>query len=320
MKRSPILLAMILALISLDLFAQRLQRLPLQKREFEVKSPMTWAKRVIKIDPKTNKEITYDPKPKIEWANAKAGKYNLKWIGYDGKEKVIVFQRPDCVDVVVSAMTIMSKDTYQYKYNVKSLATSGDYLSGFAVENFSTNILPKRPSVVENVMLGNMSTGAFAFMDTNSGNWIRFAPLPPHPKILAGKTIQLTLFSPSLPGLVRCRVNGGKFGTLGVGEDIPGELGESLGELSYEAWPIGYTIGPVDKLFNLSKSERAKYVLELLPQFQKLGWMTAKAGQQYEKILGNQDLEGAYKRAELDLKVGAVTSEVLSILQGLQTK
>ena len=318
MIKISILLTIILALISQDLFAQKLQRLPLQKREFELKSPTIWSKRVIKVDPVTNEEVTYDPKPKIEWANAKAGKYNLKWIGYDGKEKVIVFQRPDCVDIVISALITRSTDSYQYKYNVRSLATSGDYLLGFAVQNFSSVVLPKRPSGANDIFIGDMTSGIFG---ADGGNWILLAPLsPPHFKVQPGQSIKFNLSSPSLPGLVKCRVRGGKFGTLGVGEDMPEELGESLGELSYEAWPTGYTIGPVDKLTNFSKSERANYVLELLPQFQKLGWMTAKASQQYEKFLRNQDLEGAYKRAEQDLKVGAITSEILSILQGLQTK
>ncbi len=317
MIKISICLTIILALVSVDSFAQRLQRLPLQKKKFELKAPHSWSKRVIKVDPQTKEEVIYDPKPKIEWANAKAGKYNLEWIGYDGKKKVIVFQRPDCIDVVVSALTMMSKATYQYKYNVRSLTTSGDYLLSFAVQNFSSVISPKRPSGTNGIFIGDMSTGIFG---DDGGNWIMLAPLAPHPKVQPGQTIQFNLYSTSLPGLVKCRVRGGKFGTTGVGEDMPAELGESLGELSYDAWPTGYTIGPVDKLANLSKSERAKYVLELLPQFKKLGWMTAKASQQYQKILGLQDLEGAYKRAEMDLKLGVITSEILSILQGLQAK
>ena len=145
-----------------------------------------------------------------------------------------------------------------------------------------------------------------------------FGTVPPHPYVQPGQKIKFKIDSPSPPGLVMCRVSGGTRVIEGVGEDMPGELGETLP--GYEALPSGYTIGPIDKLTNFSKSERAKYILELLPQFQKLGWMTAKASQQYEKILRNQDLEGAYKRAEQDLKLGAITSEILSILQGLQTK
>ena len=104
----------------------------------------------------------------------------------------------------------------------------------------------------------------------------------------------------------------------GVGEDMPGELGESIDALGYKAWPNGYTIGPIERLKTLTKPERAKYVLGLLPQFQKLGWMTPTARQQYEKIFRRDDLEGAYKRAQLDLKAGTITTEVLSILQGLK--
>jgi hypothetical protein len=62
----------------------------------------------------------------------------------------------------------------------------------------------------------------------------------------------------------------------------------------------------------------AKYLLELLPQFQKLGWMTAAARQRYENILRRDDLEAAYKRAEQDIKAGTITTEILAIIQGLK--
>ena len=101
---------------------------------------------------------------------------------------------------------------------------------------------------------------------------------------------------------------------IGTGEDIPGELENILP--SYQAWPSGYTIGPIERLKTLSKAERAKYVLELLPQFQKLGWMTATARQRYEKILRRDDLDGAYKRAQQDLKAGTITTEILNVNQG----
>ena len=102
----------------------------------------------------------------------------------------------------------------------------------------------------------------------------------------------------------------------GVGEDMPGELGETLP--GYEAWPSGYTIGPVERLKTLSKPERAKYALQLLPQFQKLGWMMPTVRSRYEQLLSRDEIEGAYHRAEHDLKAGRITTEVLSILQGLK--
>ena len=315
MIRIPILLTIIFALGLGTSSAQKLQRLPLQKKKIEVKSPSSWSKSA-RIDPRTKKEVPFDPKPRIELADARASKYSLKWIGYDGKEKVVVYQRPDCVDVVVAALAKRSSSgTYEYEYNVRSLATSGDYLHGFAVQNFGPVTSPKRPSIIENVFAGDMIDNPF---DSSGGNWIRFAPLPPHPKVQPGQTIRFKLYSSSPPGLVMCRVDGGDHVMKGVGEDMPGELGESLDALGYKAWPSGYTIGPVERLKTLSKPERAKYVLQLLPQFQKLGWMTAKARQRYENILRREDLEGAYKRAEQDLKAGTITTEVLSILQGLK--
>ena len=314
MKKIILSLIIILIVGVANLEAQKLQRLPMQKKKNEIKTPAVWSKST-RIDPRTKKEIPYDPMPKIEVANAKAGKYYLKWIGYDGKQKVTIYQRPDCVDVVIAAsISRASSGAFAYEYEVQSLITSGDYLQSFALQTFSSDILPKRPANNNNVIILDMSPGIFS----QDGTWIMFGPIPPHPYINPGQKIKFTLHSTSPPGIVMCRVSGGTRVIEGVGEDMPGELGETLP--GYEALPSGYTIGPIDKLTNFSKPERAKYVLELLPQFQKLGWMTAKASQQYEKFLRNQDLEGAYKRAEQDLKLGAITSEILSILQGLQTK
>ena len=201
MIRIPILLTIVLTFGLVTSSAQKLQRLPLQKKKIELKTPASWSKRVVKVDPQTKEEVYYDPKPRLELANARAGKYNLKWIGYDGKEKVVVYQRSDCVDVVVAALaTRSSSGTYEYEYNVQSLATSGDYLDGFAVENFSMVITPQRPSMINDVFIGDMSLGIFG---SKEGNWIRFAPLPPHPKVQPGQTIRFNLYSSSPPGLVK---------------------------------------------------------------------------------------------------------------------
>jgi hypothetical protein len=135
MKRLPIFLTTVLAFGLASSPTQQLQRLPLQKKKIELKSPSSWPKSA-RVDPHTKKEIPYDPKPRIEVADPRAGKYNLKWIGYDGKEKVVVYQRPDCVGVVVAASTaISSSGTFAYEYAVRNLAISGDYLNGFAVQN-----------------------------------------------------------------------------------------------------------------------------------------------------------------------------------------
>jgi hypothetical protein len=52
---------------------------------------------------KTGQERFYDPKPRVSLLNERAGLYALKWVGYDGMEKTIVYQRPDAIDAIVIA-------------------------------------------------------------------------------------------------------------------------------------------------------------------------------------------------------------------------
>jgi hypothetical protein len=291
--------------------AQQLQRVALQKKKIELKPPSTWSKSFVRIDPQTKKEIYHDPKPRLEVANAKAGKYYMKWISHDGKEKVIVYQRPDCVDVIVIASATRSASGYEYEYTVQNLKTSGDYLNGFAVQNFSADVLPKRPSNVNNVLIGNMSAGIFG-----GGNWIRFAPIPPHPKVQPGQTVKFRLYSQSPPALVECRVNGGDFVIKGVGEELPPELEALI--LGHDALPRGYTIGPSDDLRGMSKEEKISYLLKTLPQCQKQGWVTTRVLQTYEQLLRQGDLQGIFTRTANDLKADSITTEVFAIIEGVK--
>src|SRR5829696_7917946 len=79
------------------------QRRPLEKQQREYKVPTDYEPRERGYDPKTGELITYDHKPRVELLDEKSGKYAFKWVGYDRKEKVIIFQRADAVDVIVSA-------------------------------------------------------------------------------------------------------------------------------------------------------------------------------------------------------------------------
>lgn len=47
--------------------------------------------------------ITCDHRPRVELLDEKAGKYAFTWLGYDGKEKTVIFRRGDVIDVIVSA-------------------------------------------------------------------------------------------------------------------------------------------------------------------------------------------------------------------------
>lgn len=57
------------------------ERIPLEKSKVVLRSPETYEERV-RLNPKTGKEVSFDPRPRIEVVDAKAGKYIFKWIGY----------------------------------------------------------------------------------------------------------------------------------------------------------------------------------------------------------------------------------------------
>src|SRR6266481_9630467 len=93
----------------------KVHRQPLEKQRREYKTPTNYEHRDRGYDPKTGKLVTYDHKPRVELTDEKAGKYAFKWIGYDGKEKAVVFQRGDVLDVVVSA-DVSKTSGHQYVY------------------------------------------------------------------------------------------------------------------------------------------------------------------------------------------------------------
>src|SRR5207253_1902699 len=106
-----LLLLLVLGLVVADsacsqrqLAQTKAQRLPLEKQQWDLRSPGNYAPREVGSDPKTGKSIAYDHRPRVELLDAKAGKYLLKWVGYDGKEKTVVFQRGDAIDIIIRAM------------------------------------------------------------------------------------------------------------------------------------------------------------------------------------------------------------------------
>ncbi|MGH9942886.1 MAG: hypothetical protein ACRD9R_11085 [Pyrinomonadaceae bacterium] len=289
----------------------RVQRQPLEKQQREYKTPTNYEPHERGYDPKTGKTITYDHQPRVELVDAKAGKYAFKWIGVDGKEKTVIFQRADAIDVVVSAT--VSKTTegkYHYNYEVQNLPSSGTYLSGFIVQNFVSDVK------LDNK--GGMFTGAMsnAIYEFREGNWIHFADASDDLQLDPGQTVKLQLTSSAPPGLVGCRAVGGELSLEGVGEDMPLALERLLP--GYEEFPKGRTIGPVDSLQTLSLAEEAKYLLDNLPQFRKLGWMTDAALSRYEQRLKSGDLEAVRKRLEQNLKDEQITTEVFAIIEAMK--
>lgn len=101
----------------------------------------------------------------------------------------------------------------------------------------------------------------------------------------------------------------------GVGEHISSELEAAMP--GYDEWAKGYTIGLIDHLTTLNKSERAKYILENLPKFQEAGWMSEGTAKIYDAVLKREDLAGALVQAKKDLENEFVTTEVYYIIEGL---
>lgn len=292
--------------------ARKAQRLPLQKKKLVLTSPLHYPKRLLRIDPSTGGEIYYDHKPRIVVIDVKSGKYALKWIGYDGNEKSVVYQRPDALDVVVSALVSKTASgQYLYSYTIASLPGSVEPLTGFVVQNFASDVKPVK---MADVYIGEMTKNVNEFKE---GNWVSFGLLPTFkPTVSHGASVEFKLQSSAPAGLVECRVVGGSQGMIVVGEEPPTELLDLLP--GYEAWPHGYTIGPVEGLKALSPGKRAEYVRQRLSQFQRLGWMTADVVPWYERNLKGDNLEAVVKRAEQDLKAEKITTEVLGMIQAIR--
>ena len=285
-----------------------LVRAPMQKEKVSLESPKSYLMRT-RVDPKTGQSTEYDPKPEIVILNKTSGVYGLRWIGYDGAQKTIVYQRPDMIDVVVKATIERTpQGRYSYTYEVQNLSSSVENLSGFAVQSLSGDVVP---SSREHVHVGRMSAGPlFA-----AGNWTRFAPLDSGPPVRPGRSITFRLESRDSPGLVECRVHGGPIGLKGAGEEPPMELENALP--GYRIWPHGHTIGPVSRLAGLSGNAKAAALLEWLPVFQRAGWIGVRVRQRYETTLKRGILPSLAPDVEADYKTGGITSEVLAVIRGL---
>jgi hypothetical protein len=290
--------------------SQKTRRLALQKRTIILKAPRSYANRILRLDSRTGNPVEYDPRPRVVLLDVKSGKYAFKWIGYDGNEKTVIYQRPDAFDATVSgSVSKTPSGTYLYTYAIQNLASSGQNLSGFAVQHFASDV---KPQSIGNGYVGEMSKNR----EMKEGNWIYFGTSNFKDAVTPGRNIELALESLAPPGLVECRAHGGVMMMIGVDEDMPQELENVLP--GYEAWPRGYTIGPVENLKALSPAERANYLLKLLPKFNELGWMTADALHWYQQNLNRIDLGTISKRAGQDLGAGNITNEVLVMIQGIR--
>lgn len=294
--------------ITTEVKQAKAERKLFQKSSAVIKAPKEYARRGEVGDK------GYDPKPRVVLIDEKAGKYELRWIGYDGKEKIVKYQRMDAIDALVEARVEKTGDgKLIYKYLIKNLPTSPAYLSGFTVQTLASDVKDEPFPIVNDVHTGHM---AKYIPDFSEGTWRHFAPLGETlPKIEAGKSIEFSLVSAALPGIVGCRATGGDLTLKGVGEHMPTELETAMPGFEEEA--KGYTIGPIDRLQTLDRSERAKYVLENLPKFEEAGWMSSGTATIYETILKRGDLTEAFEQAKKDLEKEFITQEVFYVLEGL---
>lgn len=289
----------------------KVQRKPLEKQGREYKTPTDYQHREFGYDRKTGKVLTYDHRPRVELMDQRAGKYTFKWIGYDGKEKSVIFQRGDVIDVVVTASVSKTESgAYVYTYDVQNLSTSGSYLTTFAVQNHSAAVTPesKNPLVAL-----TMSSAIYKFKE---GNWLSFNDASDYVQINPGQSVRIQLMSSAPPGLVTCSAVGGPMAIDGAGEEMPSALANLLP--GYDEWPSGSTIGPVDRLKGISADERINYLSEQLPLFQKAGWITQEAFNNYQELVNKRDLNSLLAQIDHDLKAERITTEVSAIIQAMK--
>lgn len=285
------------------------QRRPLEKTRHEYKTPTSYQPRLRGVDPKTGDPITYDHKPRVEALDAKTGRYAFKWVGFDGQEKTATFQTADAVDVTVAAtVTKTASGEYLYTYEVKNLPSSGAYLKRFMIQNYAQDVAPEKSG---DLMPFTMSKDVQGF---GEGQWLSFADVSDDVQVDPGQTVRIHLTSPSPPGLVQCRASAQTV-VEGTDEETPSDL-ESLMP-GFDEYPHGFTIGPVERLQGLSPDERTQYLLERLPQFRKLGWITDEAASRYEEALKTGGVGAVSGRAESDLKAEQITPEVFEIIKAI---
>lgn len=126
------------------------------------------------------------------------------------------------IDVVVRATAVRDgPQTYEYVYEVELLSSSGESLSGYSVQTFTSDLMAVAQP---NLHLGRMNARGFT-----DGTWPRFAPLSAFvPRVVPGTTVAFRLRSAVPAALVECKADGGVVSMKGVGEEMPQELASQL--------------------------------------------------------------------------------------------
>lgn len=287
----------------------RVQRIPLERQRRDPRSPDNYEPRKSGYDPKTDKVSAYDHKPQVKTLNAESGRYTLRWIGFDGREKTVSIQIPDAVDIVVSASVLKTgSGEYLYNYEINNLPSSATNLKRFLVQNLASDVKPEKSG---DLMPFTMSSNIKVFA---VGNWVSFADVSDDVKVDPGISATARLNSSAPPGLVECSVNGETI-MEATDEEVPADLEASV--LGNVEFPRGYTIGPVERLRGLSSSERADYVLDNLPRLRKLGWLNDQTHHWYTQHLKTTPWESVLQQAREDLQSGTITSEVFALIESI---
>ncbi len=250
---------------------------------------------------------------KIRVVDKQAGKYEFWWIGLDGKEKILPYQRADALEAIVAAKVEKNRyGKFTYTYDLKVLDSSPIYFRNFIVQTFGSNFEVLKLDK-ERILFGEMSS-VNEFVE---GVWLDWAYMgSAQDRIHGGGSIRFYLSSDSLPGVVNCKAGGGEFGiTTKIAEEPPSELEEEIPVNTDLA--RGYTLGPDARLKNFSPPEKIKYLLDSLAKFQEAGWMTEGTAKNYERILKRNDLKGTFEKAKKDLAGGFISNEVFQIVEGL---
>ena len=240
------------------------------------------------------------------------GRYELRWIGYDGKGKVVKYQRPDTLDAAVEASAVKRSNSYVYRYVLRNLTSSPNSVLEFLVQTFSRDIGSDRVPGNDDIYIGHMSTHIPNF---SNGVWRRWGFLTATSKVPPGESREVQIVSKSQPGVVGCYAGAAEPTLKGVWEHMPSELEAAMP--GYDELASCVKIGPDERLARMSKDEKVTYLLDNLSKFIEAGWMAGDTSKMYEAILRRNDLHGAYEQATRDLEKEYITTEVYSIIEGL---
>ncbi len=284
----------------------KFERKPFQKSSHLIKQP-------IQVDRTEEYGKNIRSNTKVIEVDKRIGKYEFRWIGLDGKEKILPYQRADSIEAIVSAEVKKDKDgTFTYNYDLKVLDSSPIYFRNFIVQTYGTVSADSQLKKEKFLFLRMYPTYLF-----KEGVWWTWGFVGnEQDRIHAGNSIKFYLYSDSPPGVASCKAGGGEYGiTTKIAEEPPSELEEEIPVNTDLA--EGYTLGPDARLKNFSPPEKIKYLLDSLPKFKEAGWMAEGTAKNYEQILKRNDLKGTFEKAKKDFADEFISNEVFQIIEGL---